>query len=314
MRKEVPLVKLVALKARLIWFAGFVRAQAKNVCLVIVGSLILAFGLNYFTIANHLAEGGFTGIALLLNYATGVSPGLAYFVLNVPLFLVGWRMLGTKSMVYTVLGVSSVSLFLKLTEQFQQPLQGDLLLAALYAGVMSGSGLGIILRYGGTSGGTDIIARIFERKYGLSVGRTLFLFDVLVILASIPVIGRERALYTMVAVFIAGRIIDYVQEASYGAKAAMIISDHASEITEAIHVEMGRGTTYLQALGGYTGAKRNAIYCVVARHEIAPLKEIVYRFDDDPFLVISDVQDVVGEGFTYPSPVSDVPDEPDPQG
>jgi uncharacterized membrane-anchored protein YitT (DUF2179 family) len=279
-----------------------VRSRLKNILAILTGSLIMAFGLNYFTITNGLAEGGFTGISILANYTFGVSPGIVYFILNVPLFVVGWRALGTLSMAYTIVGVTAVSGFLKLTENFAQPLYGDFLLAALYAGVTVGVGLGIILRYGGTSGGADIIARIVERNYGWSIGRTLFLFDLVVIAGSIPIIGRERALYTLVAVFVGGRVVDYVQEASYGAKVAIIISSFAREITNAIHTEMERGTTFLRGAGGYTGKRREIIYCVVARHEVSRLKEIVYRFDDDPFMVISDAHDVVGEGFTYPSP------------
>lgn len=259
----------------------------------------MAFGLNYFTIANQLAEGGFTGVAILVNYVFGVSPGLVYLVLNIPLFIVGWRALGVRSMAYTVVGVLGVSGFLRLTQGLAQPLPGDTLLAALYAGVTVGAGLGIILRFGGTSGGADIIARLVERNYGWSVGRTLFLFDLVIIASSIPVIGRERALYTLVAVFLGGRVVDYVQEVSYGAKVAVIISNRARQIADAIHNEMERGTTFLHGTGGYTGKERPVLYCVVARHEIYRLKEIVYRYDDHPFMVISDAEDVVGEGFTY---------------
>lgn len=275
------------------------RLMLKNVFMMLVGSFIMAFGLNYFTIANQLAEGGFTGVAILASYAFDVSPGLVYLALNIPLFLVGWRALGVRAMGYTVVAVLAIAAFLKLTEGYAEPLQGDLLLAALYAGVTVGIGLGVILRFGGTSGGAGIIARIAERNYGWSVGRTLFMFDLVVILSSIPLIGRERALYTLVAVFVGSRVIDYVQEASYGGKAVIIISTEARRIADAIHTEMERGTTFLRGSGGFTGKDRDVLYCVVARHEISRLKELVHRLDDDPFMVITDVNHVIGEGFSY---------------
>jgi uncharacterized membrane-anchored protein YitT (DUF2179 family) len=259
----------------------------------------MAFGLNYFTIANQLAEGGFTGVAILLSYAFGVSPSLGYLLMNVPLFFAGWRALGARSMGYTMVAVLGVSGFLKLTEGYAQPLQGDLLLAALYAGVTVGAGLGIIFRFGGTSGGSAILARMAEQRFGWSIGRSLFAFDVLVILASATLIGRERALYTLVALFLGSRVIDYVQEASYGAKAAIIVSAHAKRISQAIHEEMGRGTTLLRAVGGFTRREQDVVYCVVARQEISRLKQIVERFDSNCFMVISDAHHVIGEGFSY---------------
>ena len=200
--------------------------------MILLGALICASGINYFTIPNQLAEGGLTGITLILKYLFNFSPALTTMLLNIPLFVIGWRELGKISMLYTIFGTSAFSLFLWLTEGIGKPIPHDLLLAALYAGVTVGLGLGMIFRFGGTTGGADIIARLFHKYGGWSMGRTMFVIDLTVILCSAFIVGRERAMYTIVAVFIGSRVIDFVQEGAYAAKAAFIVSNSAAEISQ----------------------------------------------------------------------------------
>lgn len=268
----------------------------RNIFFITIGAFIFSFGLNYFTIANKLGEGGFTGISLVLKYAFGFSPSLVILLLNIPLFIIGWFKLGKSSMAYTIIGTLLVSLFLWVTRDFQKPLH-DLLLASLYAGVSVGVGLGIIFRYGGTTGGVDIIARLAFKYKGLRMGRTMFLFDAIVISISTYYIGIEKAMYTLVAVFIGARVIDFVQEGAYAAKAATIISDHAPDIANKIMKEMERGATLLKGKGGYTGSDKEVLYCVVSRNELTRLKNLVYSVDSKAFVVVNDVHDVLGEGF-----------------
>jgi len=268
----------------------------QNLFFVTIGSFIFSFGLNYFTIANKLSEGGFTGVALILKYIFGISPSLVILILNIPLFIFGWRKLGHQFMIYTMIGTTLVSFFLWLTEGFQEPID-DLLLAALYAGVSIGLGLGIIFRFGGSTGGVDIIARLAFRYSGISMGRTMFLFDFIVISLSAYFIGIQKAMYTLIAVFVAAKVIDFVQEGAYSAKAATIISDHNHEITLKIMKEMDRGATMLKGKGGYTGIDKDVLYCVISRNELPRLKQIVHAIDSRAFIVVSDVHDVLGEGF-----------------
>ncbi|MCG0313979.1 MAG: YitT family protein [Calditerricola sp.] len=275
-----------------------VRIRLKNLLAITVGCAIFSFGLNYFTIANGLAEGGFTGITLLANYIFGFDPGLVNLLLNVPLFFIGWKVLGRTSMIYTIYGVVAVSVFLWVFKDFRQPLHGDLLLAALYAGVTLGLGLGLIFRYGGTTGGVDILARLAQKYLGWTMGRTMFLFDLFVIGASAYYIGREKAMYTLVAVFVATRVIDFVQEAAYSAKAALIVSDATADIARRILHEMDRGATLLKGKGGYTGTERDVLYVVVSRNEVQRLKALVHQVDPYAFVSIQDVRDVHGKGFT----------------
>lgn len=267
--------------------------------MILLGALIFAFGVNYFTIPNRLAEGGLTGITLILKYLFNLSPALVNLVLNIPLFIIGWRELGRLSMLYTILGTTAFSLFLWLTEGIGTPVPDDLLLAALYAGVTVGLGLGIIFRFGGTTGGADIIARLLSKHLGWSMGRTMFAIDLTVILSSAYFLGREKAMYTLVAVFIGARVIDFVQEGAYAAKAALIISNSAAQISAEMMQEMNRGTTLLKGRGGYTGDDKEVLYCVVSRNELTRLKRVVHRVDPYAFIVVNDVHDVHGEGFSF---------------
>lgn len=273
--------------------------KMKNTIMIIIGAAIFAFGLNYFNIANQLVEGGFTGITLLLSYLFGYNPAITNLVLNIPIILVGWKVLGRNSFIYTIIGTLSVSLFLWVFQSYQLNLGDDLLLAALYAGVSAGVGLGIVFRFGGTTGGVDIIARFFFKYFGWSMGRTMFAFDVLVIAISLIYLDHKLAMYTIIAVFVGARVIDFMQEGAYAAKAAIIVSDSAQAIAGKVLKEMDRGATLLKGSGGYTGSHKEVLYCVVSRNELMRLKNLVKQIDPYAFIAVSDVHDVLGEGFTH---------------
>lgn len=264
---------------------------------ILAGAAVAGFGVNYFTIANGLGEGGFTGIAILLKYWFDWSPGITSIVLNLPLFILGWVYLGKRAMGYTIWGTVCFSFFLWLFEDFGSPIEDDLLLSSLYAGVTVGLGLGIIFRFGGTTGGVDILARLANKYFGWSIGRTMFTFDFFVIAASLFYLGRERAMYTLILVFVAARVIDLVQEGLYSAKAAMIISNRPQEISRLILEQMDRGTTLLKGKGGYTQKEKEVLYVVVSRPELVHLKGIIQQVDPHAFVVISDARNVLGEGF-----------------
>ncbi|WP_136606165.1 YitT family protein [Paenibacillus dokdonensis] len=281
------------------WFV-----QMKMVLPIILGAAIYAFGLLYFIIPNQLMEGGVTGVTVLLNYAFSIPPALSTLILNIPLFLLGWKILGSKQMVYTGVGIASLTFFLWLFEKminagWISPFQTerDYILASLYAGVTLGVGLGIVFRFGGTTGGSDIVARICNRKFGWSMGQVILGIDIIIIGASLFFIPREKILYTFVAVFISSKVIDFIQEGAYAAKAFTIISDHAPEIADLITVEMERGVTLIPAIGAYSKQAKHMAYCVVARHEIRRLNGIVKSIDPRAFVIINDVHDVLGEGF-----------------
>lgn len=266
-----------------------------------LGAAIFSFGIIHFNLQNNLAEGGFAGITLILFNLFDIPLAISNLVLNIPLFFIGWKILGTRSFIYTIIGTVSVSIFFALFEHFQFPipLKEDLFLAALFAGLFIGVGLGICFRYGGTTGGVDIIARLAHHYLGWSMGKTMFMFDALVIVASIlTYIDYKQAMYTLVAVFVGARVIDFMQEGAYAARGAMIISNDHEAIADKIMAHMDRGVTVLTGYGSYTKEDRKVLYCVVGKNEIVKLKNIITSVDPHAFVSVSHVHDVLGEGFT----------------
>ncbi|MFB6429809.1 YitT family protein [Bacillus thuringiensis] len=280
------------------------KLKMRNIIFILIGSAIFSFGIVNINIENHLAEGGFTGITLLLYFLFKFDPSYSNLILNIPIFFIGWRLLGRTTFLYTLIGTFSVSLFLWIFQRYEVlnlhlNLQNDMTLAALFAGAFIGIGLGIIFKYGGTTGGVDIIARLAHKYVGWSMGKTMFMFDAVVIVVSIlTYLSYREGMYTLVAVFIGAKVIDFMQEGAYAAKGATIISEKNNEIAAKILSEMERGATFLKAVGSYTKVERNVLYCVVAKNEIVKLKNIITSVDPHAFVAVSDVHDVVGEGFT----------------
>ena len=202
--------------------------KGKNILFILLGAAIMSFGLVNFNMQNKLAEGGFTGITLLFYFLWKWDPSYTNLLLNIPLFFIGWKLLGRNAFLYTIIGTVGVSIFLWIFQRntIEMPLQHDLTLAALFAGVFTGIGLGIIFRFGGTTGGVDIIARLVQKYIGWGMGKTMFLFDACVIaLSLVTYLNYKQAMYTLVAVFVGARVIDFMQEGAYSARGAMIISE-----------------------------------------------------------------------------------------
>lgn len=276
----------------------------KSWSLIVVGTAVYAFGLQYFIIPNLLMEGGVTGVAILLNYAADLPVYLMSLLINLPLFLLGWRQLGKSAMVYTLAGTILLSAFLWIAERMVDngwltPFrsQQDFILVVLYAGVTLGVGLGLVFRGGGTTGGVDIIARILQRARGWSMGQVILSLDVLILGTSLLFIPKEKVLYTLVSVFIASKVIDFIQEGAYAAKAFTILCNEPEKLAIEITRELDRGVTLMPAIGGYSKEPKTVVYCVVSRFEIRKLKSLVRLHDKRAFIVINDVHDVLGEGF-----------------
>ncbi|MFC5531777.1 YitT family protein [Cohnella yongneupensis] len=276
----------------------------KSWCLIVIGTAVYAFGLQYFIIPNLLMEGGVTGVSVLLNYAADMPVYLTSLILNLPLFLLGWRQLGKSAMVYTLAGTLLLSLFLWLAElgverDWITPFrtEQDFILVVLYAGVTLGIGLGLVFRGGGTTGGVDIIARILHRLRGWSMGQIILVLDVFILGTALLFIPKEKVLYTLVSVFIASKVIDFIQEGAYAAKAFTILCASPEKLAAEITKELDRGVTLMPAIGGYSGEPKTVVYCVVSRFEIRKLKSLVRLHDKRAFIVINDVHDVLGEGF-----------------
>jgi len=273
----------------------------KNIIMIIIGSAIYSFGFVHFNMQNELGEGGFAGITLILFFVFKWDVALMNLLLNIPMFILGWKLLGRKVFLYTIIGTVAVSVFLKIFQiyEVQIGLQDDMFLVSLFAGVFVGVGLGIIFRFGGTTGGVDIIARLGQKYLGWSMGKTMFMFDAVVILVSwLTFLDIRSVMYTLVAVFVGARVIDFVQEGGYAARGAFIISEHQDTIANRITNEMDRGVTVLKGYGHYTKKEREILYCVIAKNEIVRLKSIITAVDPHAFVSVTETNDVMGEGFT----------------
>lgn len=274
--------------------------KIKNIIGILIGAAIFSFGFLHFNIQNELGEGGFSGITLILFFTLHWDPAIMNLILNIPMFILGWKQFGRKEFIYTIIGTVAVSVFLRIFQahQLTLDLHDDLLLASLFAGVFVGIGLGIIFRCGGTTGGVDIIARVAHKHLGWSMGRTMFMFDAFVIFASwLTFLDARSMMYTLVAVFVGSRVIDMVQDGAYAAKAALIISNNPDEIADHISEKMERGITVFHGYGHYTKQSKDVLYCIVGRNELVRLKSIIRSIDPNAFVSIIDVKDVTGEGF-----------------
>lgn len=272
------------------------RKQLQSMVLVIFGALLYGFGFNYFIVANNLAEGGVSGLALLFFYATGFP--VAYFIVlvNIPLLLIGWYLWGFSFVGKSILGVAATAAAIELCGNLLLPVD-NLLLPALYGGLLTGAGLGIIIRNGATTGGTDIIGRMLNQFFGISMGRFYLLFDLCVLILTALIHGLEIALYSLVTVYVASKIVDLVIDGLDAAKQAIIISPHADEIIGFITRDLGRGVTILNGRGGYYGTEKDVILCVVGRNQIFRLRKGISAIDPEAFMILSNAYEIYGCGF-----------------
>jgi uncharacterized membrane-anchored protein YitT (DUF2179 family) len=280
----------------------------RDYALIILSSLIQAVSLRLFFVPANLASGGVSGISQLINNFTGWPIGLMVFIGNVPLFLLGWRYLGgSKFAARTAVAIATYALFTDLLVKIPafmeysqiliDDLQGDIFLSALYGAIVSGVGYGMVYRARGTSGGSDILARILNHWKGVSMTQSYLIVDTAVILSAGLVFGWKEALYAMIALYVSGLVAETVLEGGATSRTAMIITAKAEEVSTRVMDELERGITYLEGRGGYTGNSRPVLYCVVNRAEIASLKAIVHETDPEAFMVIGVAHEALGEGF-----------------
>lgn len=275
-----------------------------DLLVIAAGTAIYSFGIVFFNIYNHLADGGVTGITLILRALFHIDPAYSTILVNVPLFAIGDRYLGKKDMFYTLYGTIALAIFLWIWQRVPIVINidHDLLLSAIGAGLFGGFGCGIVYRFGGTTGGVDIVARLFERFKGVQMGQTLLTIDVLVLLSSLIYLNVRQMAYTLIYVWIFSMIVNFTQRGAYTARGILIISNESEKISNAIQDELNRGVTFLNAEGGYSHRSKQIIYCVVSPSELHTLKKLVESIDEEAFISIIEVNEAIGEGFTYKRP------------
>ena len=263
---------------------------------ILLGSFLGAAAYPLFLTPNSIAPGGLTGVATILNHLFRWPVGTVSLLMNVPLFIIGYRAMGHVFVFRSLVATFVFSLLIDVLPF--SPMTQDPLLATLYGGVLLGAGLGLIMRGGATTGGTDMVARMVHRRLSfISTGSFLFAIDFLVVAAAGVLIGTSEALYALINIFLAAKVMDAVIIGFSGNKACYIISDKWERITERIIHEMDRGVTQLVSRGGYTGTERLTLLCVISRSEIMALKRILSEEDEKAFIIIVDAHETIGDGF-----------------
>lgn len=279
------------------------RVRLRDLALIVAGSAIFAAGVDCFEVPNGLAAGGITGLATVfyaLAEAVGVylPVGMQTIVMNVFLLLLVIKSGNRGYIVRTVIGIIACGVFTDAFVPFLPVLgNGDLLLCALWGGVITGIGLGLVFRTGGNTGGTDIISQLLAKKLSIPVGTAMIVVDGLVIALSAPVFSVENALYAAIAMYICGKVIDAVIDGPRSERAAYIISERHAEIANAIMYDLNRGCTELQARGVWSGNDRPVLFCVLGRNQVPLLKQVVAEEDPEAIVFISEVHEAFGEGF-----------------
>ena len=274
----------------------------KSILTIICGAAIYAFGLTYFVVPHHLFEGGATGITLITYYLFNIPISVMNLIINIPLFILAWKIFGAKTLYSSLLGTISLSIWLAICEKIPLSfnLEGDLVIVALVAGILLGLGLGIIFNAGGTTGGTDIVARILNKYTNISVGKLLFALDFLILMLILIIFQDLRLVtYTLLFDFIVSRVIDLIGEGGYAGKGFMIITQKPMEVADKINEELGRGVTFISGQGYYSQKDLKIIYCIVARNEMIKMKELIHTIDPKAFITITEAHEILGEGFTF---------------
>jgi len=267
--------------------------------MVATGSLISGMAINTFLIPHHLFSGGVSGVAMILYFLFGWPIGLQIVVLNLPIFYAAYRLLDREYVVCSLFGMLIFSVATDATRfMVNFHLVEDTLLAAIYGGVISGIGSGIIFRASGSAGGTDTIATIIKKYYSLNVGLVGFSINVFLMIVAAILFGVQPAMFTLISFFVGGRVTDAVIEGLNRKKTVMIISDLNAEIAEAILDEVGRGATFLEGTGAFTGQTKQVLFVVVTLTQIAKIKFIVEKTDPHAFMIVQDAAEVLGQGFT----------------
>lgn len=264
---------------------------------IIIGSFIFAVSVNYFAISNDLGEGGVTGITMMLYYLYQWSPALTNLLFNGILLLVGWKFLDKATILYTILAMLCMSLFLNSTHQWHF-VTDQRIVAALGAGVLMGAGMGLIMLGNGTTAGSAIIAKLLNKFLGWNVSYALLFCDIIVVAFSVAIIGIESLVLTVVSLYVSTKVLDYLLEGFNPKKAVTIISSQYTELAAAIDQEIERGITVFDAKGYYSKTEKPVLYIVISRQQLLPVTKIINRIDPEAFVIVNEVQSVIGEGFT----------------
>ena len=268
----------------------------KEYIIVALACMVMAFNTSYFFIGNKLAQGGVSGLSLIIHYLSNIDMSYLYFALNIPLIILAYIFLGKNFLLKTLFATFVLSVFLKIFASFSEPLE-DILLAAIFGGAINGIAIGIVFYAGGSTGGIDIIAKIINKYTGIPISRILLTTDFIVLSMVAVIFGKVIFMYTLISLVISSKMIDIIQVGIYSAKGVTIITTKEDEIRKRIMEETKRGITLIDAKGGYTQKEIGMLYCVVGQYQLIRVKTIVKEVDPSAFMIVADVHEVIGNGF-----------------
>ena len=267
----------------------------KRLFFITVGAIITGFALGTFMSPNEIIDGGVIGVSMILSNVFKFNLGLLIIVLNLPFILMAWKKMGTKFVIYTAYG----NIILALATDYFHNIKatGDLLLATVFGGIILGIGVGTILKNEASLDGTEMLSLLVSKKLGVSIGEFILIINIFIYAAAGLVFGWESAMYSILTYFIGSKVIDFVLDGLNSSKSVRIISDNAGAIGEQLIERLDISVTYLQAIGGYTGADKDLIYCVISRLELPKMLDIVKEIDPKAFVSIVNVHEVYGGRF-----------------
>ena len=268
----------------------------KEYIIVALACVVMAFNINYFFVGNKLAQGGVSGLSLIIHYLSHIDVSYLYFALNIPLIILAYIFLGKNFLLKTLFATFILSVFLKVFTSFSEPLD-DILLAAIFGGAINGIAIGIVFYAGGSTGGMDIVAKIVNKYTGIPISRILLTTDFIVLSMVAVIFGKVIFMYTLISLVLSSKMIDIIQVGIYSAKGVTIITTKEDEIRKRIMEETKRGITLIDAKGGYTQKEIGMLYCVVGQYQLIRVKTIVKEVDPSAFMIVADVYEVIGNGF-----------------
>lgn len=266
--------------------------------MVIIGSLIYSIGVNIFIIPHKFSSGGVAGIAIIFQYLTKIPSGYSVILINIPIFLIGIKAIDKEFGIFSFIGMIAMSLSLIFTRDLHNTYyMADPLLSALCGGILTGLGAGIIFKNRASQGGTDIIAIVVKKKYGMSIGRIAFMINIVIVAMGIFIGSLETAIYTLISMYMNAAVVDKMIQGFDKEKVVLVVTENSDRIKQVILDKLGRGVTYLYGEGAYTGDKKNIIYCILTPKEIEQAKSLIEDIDSGAVVSIMDTAEVKGRGF-----------------
>lgn len=283
------------------------KAWAKSIAMILFGSMMFGFSYSVFMVPNRLTGGGISGVAAILYFVTGFPPGVATFILNIPLFILAFRDVGKRFFILSVIGMTSYTIFIEIIMLFQQDMmaflfaggQSETMLAVFFAGIFGGLGTGLVIRAGGSTGGSDLLGGLINRKRpNISVGQVMMIFDIIVVFFN-AIFWKDitLAMYSIISIVIVTLVLDFFVDGFKECRAYYVISTKNEEISKEVLLKLDRGATSISARGMYTQKEKNILLVLIKKRQQAELRNIIKRVDPAAFIFSVSAKEVLGEGF-----------------